>query len=222
VELAILLFLVLAWSAGDGNVADGVSSLVEDVVNGITRGARVTNAPYDKATGLVNADPQALADQAGVDLDTMALARMLSSEEGQSDNTTKAACAWAAVNHCNSIGSTPARVLLNAIDPAHSGYFGTFINLDPSSPYYRVNGAGKPIAADRYASTALDAYQGDIDIATAVRTGQIQDFTGGATQFDRPAGEADPAAVGVKRITAGSEEVNVPGADPGLRFWRPV
>jgi hypothetical protein len=222
VELAILLFIVLAWQAGDGNVADGVSTLVDDVVNGITRGARVTNAPYDKSTGVVNADPQGLADQGGVDLDTMALARMLSSEEGSSDNTTKAACCWAAVNYCNSIGSSPSRVLLHAVDPNHSGRFGTFTNIDKSSPYYTEDRNGRPNRADRYASTGLDAYQGDVDIATSVRAGQIQDFTGGATQFDRPEGEKDPAAIGVKRITAGAEEVNVPGADPGLRFWRPA
>lgn len=218
----MLLFIVLAWQAGDGNVADGVSSLVDDVVATITRGARVTNAPYDKTTGVVNADPQALADQAGVDLNTMALARMLSSEEGESDNTTKAACAWAAFNYCRGLGSSPSAVLLHAVDPNHSGYFGTFINIDSASPYYTTNSAGKPNKADRYASTALDAYQGDVDIATAVLTGQIQDLTGGATQFDRPGGESNPEAVAAKRIAAGSEAVAVPGADPALRFWRPA
>jgi hypothetical protein len=217
VELAVLLFLVLAWSAGNGNVAEGLSSLVSE----ITQGPKVTNAPYDPTTGIVNSDPNALAAQAGVDLNTYALARMLSSEEGQSDNTTKAACAWAAFNYCNSLSTSPSAVLLHAVDPNHSGYFGTFTNIDPGSPYYTTDSNGKPNRADRYASTALDPYQGDVDIANGVLTGQIQDLTGGATQFDRPAGESNPAAVGVKRITAGSEEVNVPGADPGLRFWRP-
>jgi hypothetical protein len=214
--LALLLFL--AWQAGDGDVVTGASDLLDQ----FTRGQPLTGASYDLATGVVPYDPNALAAQVGCTLDQLAMSRMLSSEEGQSDNTTKAACAWCLVNHAGQVGESVSAVLLAAVDPAHAGYFGTFKNIDKSSPYYTVNSAGKPNKADRYASTALDSYNGDLQIAIAVLTNQIADFTNGATQFDRPAGENNPDAVAAKRIAAGSESVTVPGVDPGLRFWRPA
>jgi len=214
----LLLLLIVAYFEGDGDVVAGA----EDLLSTITQGPRVTHAPYSKSDGVVNASPDDLAAQAGVDLDTYALARMLASEEGSADNTTKAAIAWAALNYAAHSGRSISAILLHAVDPNHSGYFGTFINIDPSSPFYTVNSKGKPNKADRYASTALDPYQGDVDIVTSVRDGSTPDFTGGATQFDRPEGEANPQAVADKRIAAGAEPVNVPGADPGLRFWRPA
>jgi len=222
----LLLIVAFLYVEGDGDLSAGVADVVstaEDALRSITRGPRVTDAPYDKNTGVVGYAPTDLAAQAGVDLSTYALARMLSSEEGKSDNTTKAACAWAAVNHASRTGSDIASVLLHAVDPNHSGYFGTFMNIDAASPYYTVNATtGKPNHADRYASTALDPYQGDVDIATGVLSGSIPDFTGGATQFDRPEGELHPDAVAAKRVAAGQSPRDVPGADPGLRFWGPA
>lgn len=214
----LALILIFLYLDGNGDIVAGA----QDVLNVITQGPRVTNAPYDKGTGVVPYSPNDLSNQAGVDLNTYALARMLASEEGSSDNTTKAAIAWTALNHAAQAGSDISTVLLHAVDPNHSGYFGTFKNIDASSAYYKVDSNGKPIAADRYASTALDPYQGDVDIATAVLTGQIADFTGGAVQFDRPAGERNPTAVATKRTNAGESLRNVPGVDPGLRFWGPA
>jgi hypothetical protein len=214
-----LLLLVFLYMQGDGDVVAGA----EDILSTITQGPRVTHAPYDKSTGVVPYSPDGLASQAGVDLETYALARMLASEEGSADNTTKAAIAWASMNYAAQTGRAISSVLLHAVDPNHSGYFGTFINIDRASPYYGENAAtGKPNKADRYASTALDPYQGDVDIASGVLSGSIADFTGGATQFDRPAGERNPQAVADKRTAAGAQPVDVPGVDPGLRFWRPA
>ncbi len=74
-----------------------------------------------------------------------------------------------------------------------------------------------------YASTANDPYEGDIAIAQGILTGSIPDMTGGADQFDRPSGEANPDAVAANRIASGSHEVTVAGIDDGgIRFWSKV
>lgn len=220
---AIVVAALLAWwlfaGAPQGSDDEDDDSIVSDLLNTITRGARLTNASYDHATGVVSADPAELAAQMGATLDECALARMLSSEEGRSDNTTKAAVAWVACNNAQHSGKSVAALLLHATEPAHSGRFGTFKNIDKSSPRYGEDSHGRPNVADRYASTALDPYEGDLDLARAVLNGSIADMTSGAIQFDRPAGETNPDAVAAKRYAAGRTLVEVPGADPGLRFW---
>jgi hypothetical protein len=126
---------------------------------------------------------------------------MISSEEGRSSNTIKAAVGWAAMNHANAAGKSITAVLTQ--NKNHQGLYGT-----------QVGG---------YASTALDPYEGDIAIATGILTGTIADMTGGADQFDRPSGEANPDAVAQNRIDSGSHEVTVAGIDDtGIRFWSKV
>lgn len=204
--VAILILWVL-WE-GDGDPLAGVSI----VVNEIRRGKRVTRAPYSKLDGVVRVDPQSLADQAHVDLDTYALARMVSSEEGNSSNAIKVAVCWAVKNHAARSGRSIASVLLFAKEGRHNGYFGTQKDIDPSSPGY-----GK---SDRYASTANDPYEGDLEIAISVVLETIPDPTDGADQFDRPGGEKDPVRVAQNRINAGQVPKPVEGIDPEeLRFW---
>lgn len=202
--LAGVLFIVWALARDDGEGATVVDKLGDgamDLLDGILRGTRVTNAPYSKTTGAVNVPPETLAAQAGVDVDTYSLARMISSEEGRSSNTVKAAVGWAAMNHSNNAGKTITAVLTQ--NKNHQGLYGT-----------QVGG---------YASTALDPYEGDIAIANAILTGALPDPTGGADQFDRPSGEKDPDAVAANRIASGSHEVSVDGIDDGgIRFWSKV
>jgi hypothetical protein len=216
---ALVLVLAYALYQGDGDPLAGMTVIIDE----IKRGRRVTHAAYDHTTGIVPPDPQTLADQAHVDLDTYAMARMLSSEEGNSSNEIRVACCWALKNKAAREGKSIPDLLLRAKDPNHSGKFGTFINLDPSSPYYTVNSDGKPNAADRYASTALDPYDGDLEIAISVLLETIPDPTGGADQFDRPGGEKNPDAVAAKRLAAGQILADVAGVDPNvIRFWRPA
>jgi len=205
--IVVVLVLVALFLLGDGNPVEGVTVILD----GIARGQRLTTATYG-SDGVVNADPQGLADLAGASsLDAYALARMISSEEGKADNTTKAAVAWAAVNHAAKIGKTISQVLLSAHNSNHNGFFGTQRDIDQDSPDFDKS--------DRYASTALDPYQGDLDIAEGVLSGDIADLTGGAVQFDRPASEKNPTAVAASRVKEGKTEFHPPGVDPGLRFW---
>ena len=201
--LAGVLFIVWALSRDDGEgatIPDKLGDGAMDVLNAILRGKRVTNAPYSKTTGGVNVSPQDLADQAGVDIEVYSLARMISSEEGRSSNTIKAAVGWAAVNHAQSAGKTLTALLTT--NTHHQGLYGT-----------QVGG---------YASTANDPYEGDIAIANGILNGDIPDMTGGADQFDRPSGE-DASKVAANRIASGSHEVMVPGIDDtDIRFWSKV
>jgi hypothetical protein len=213
---------VLAWYLLGDEEADGVSGdlrqLFRDAINGVTQGARLTHAPYDKTTGVAPGDPAALAGSAGLDLNTYALARMIASEEGNSSPATQALIAHAAVNHAGGAGAI-AGVLLRAKNPAHDGRFGTQKDLERLV----TTADGKQVhPSDRYASTATDPYEGHAAIAQGVLDGTIPDLTGGADQFDRPSGERDPEAIASAREAAGKEQV--PGLEDligdDLRFWR--
>lgn len=205
-----LIALGLLWFfySGDGDPVEGALNLLETITG---RGARVTRYPAN-AVGIVEADPQDIADEAGVSLDVYAMARMIGSEEPHADATTKAAVGWSLMNEANRRGSSVSSVLLRAIRREANGHFGSQKDKDPSSPNYQDS--------DRYATTALDPYEDDITIAQGIFDGSIDDLTNGAQQFDRPAGEKNPEAVAAKRLKSGAEIVEVEGADSGLRFWR--
>jgi hypothetical protein len=204
--VAILVLWILY--EGDGDPLAGIKVVVDE----IQRGKRVTHAPASKADGVVRAKPQDLADQAHVDLDTYALARMLSSEEGGSSNAIRVAVCWAVKNHAARAGKSIPAILLAANYGPHSGLFGSQKDIDPASPNFGDS--------DRYASTAQDPYEGDLEIAISVLLETIPDPTSGADQFDRPKGESDPVRVANKRINAGSVPVMVEGIDPNdIRFW---
>jgi hypothetical protein len=210
---AAVAWYYLAGRYGEpgGLVGDVTQTLA--ALAGIVRGHRLTHEPYDTDTGVVDAEPADLAAQAGLDLDTYALARMIASEEGTSSNIVKAAVAWATVNHAERAGKSISDLLLAANNPDHRGYFGTQKDIDDASP-----NQGK---SDRYASTALDPYDADGQIAAQVMSGDLPDFTHGADQFDRPAGESNPDKVAANRIASGSVAVAVDGLDDaGIRFWR--
>jgi hypothetical protein len=206
------------WFFGDdeaGGVIGDVRQAFRDAINGITQGKRLTRCPYDKTTGVARCDPAALAAEAGTDLETYALARMIASEEGNSSVEVQALVAHAVVNAARASGKSIAAKLLKAKEPSHSGYFGTQRNIEQGTDGY--NGS------DRFASTATDPYEGHLAIAAGVRSGAIPDITGGATQFDRTGGESDPDRVAQNRIDAGQELVpelsDIDGIGD-LRFWR--
>lgn len=178
---------------GGGNPAEGVVTALALA----TRGPRLTHAPSADDSGIVDADPQALADEAGLSLEAYALARAISSEEGNSSTTTQAAVAWAIKNAAARGGRGIFEQLCRL-----TGYFGSQV-------------------ANKYASTARDPYDRDGQIALQVLDGTIPDSTGGATNFDRPAGE-NADKVTANRLASHLVEVAVDGADSGLRFWRPA
>jgi hypothetical protein len=205
------------WLFGQRDPAGLVGDIAQqlnDALNAVVKGARLTSAPYDKTTGLVPGAPSDLADQAGLDLESYSLARLIASEEGRSNNSIKAAVAWAVLNHARSSGKSVTSLLTHAKLGAHSGSYGTQRNIEQGTDGY--NGS------DRYASTSSDPYEGDGTIAAAVVSGQLPDPTGGAEYFDRPAGE-DADRVAANRAAAGLVLADVVGVDAdadGIRFWR--
>lgn len=204
----------LATQSELGGLAGQAAQAVNDALNAIVKGDRLTQAPYDKTTGVVPGDPEELAAAAGLDVETYSLARMIASEEGRSSNAVKLAVAWAVQNHATRSGRTITSLLTRANEASHAGRYGTQKNIDEATSGYG--------GSDRYASTALDPYDGDGQIAAAVTSMGIGDPTGGAEYFDRPAGEnADKVAA--NRAASGLVLADVAGVDPdvdGIRFWR--
>jgi len=202
-----------------GGLIGDVRQAFRDAIAAVTQGRRLTRAPYDKTTGVVPGEPAALAAAAGLDLDAYALARMIASEEGNSSPAVQALVAHAVVNNARIEGRSISAVLLRAKNPDHAGRFGTQKDLETLV----TTSDGKQVhPSDRFASTAVDPYEGHAAVARGVLDGSIPDLTGGANQFDRPSGERDPDAVARRRIAAGSELVT--GLDDidgigDLRFW---
>jgi spore germination cell wall hydrolase CwlJ-like protein len=170
----------------------------------------VTKAPAGP-DGLVAADPNALAKQAGTSLDVYALARMIASEHPSGTNAVKVAVACVVLNYARKRGVSVSALLL-----APQGRFG------------RQN-------VGKYAATGNDPTAEEIEIARRVLSGGVLDPTGGAVQFDSPRAQRAALARGVKgykktpedvarqRIAEGKVAVTVPGIDPDyLRFWKPV
>ena len=206
--LLVALLVYLLW-VGQGNPLDGAVT----AINEVARGARLTHSPAD-STGLVGDDPQALADEAGASLEAYSGARMLASEEPHTDATTQAAIAWCLINEASRRGSSVTDLLTRAKNPRNEGHYGSQKDKDPSSPNFGHS--------DRYATTALDPYQRELDIFTQCLDGTIADLTGGCTQFDRAGEELHPDRVAANRVAAGSVLASVAGTDSGVRFWRPA
>lgn len=205
--IVVALVVFLFWN-GNGDPVAGV----EDILARIERGDRLTRAPYDRTTGVVPGKPADLAAAAQLELETYALARMVSSEEGSSSNIIKAAVCWATINYAAKVGKSISDLLLDAKTPAHAGSFGTYKDIEEGTDHY---GHG-----ERYASTGNDPYDGDGQIAAQCLSGQIADLTNGAIQFDRPAGEHDPTYTQKKREAAGLHQVEIAGIDSSeIRFW---
>jgi hypothetical protein len=204
----------LARDDGEGaSVADKLGDGVRDILSSVVKGSRVTHAPYSKTTGVVPGSPDSLASDAGIDVEVYSLARVIASEEGLSSAATQAAVGWSVRNEADRRGASITALLTHAKLASHSGSYGTQRNIEVGTVGY--NGS------DRYASTANDPYAGHVQVASGIFDGSIPDFTGGANQFDRPAGETDPLAVAVNRINSGSTEVDLSGTgvDEGIRFW---
>lgn len=205
-----LVALVLLAVAGDGDPIEGATT----ILNTIERGKRLTHASYGP-DGVVRVKPEKLADEAGTDLDSYALARMISSEHGRDSNEIKAAIAHVALNYAARVGRSISGLLLRANNAQHTGWFGTQRDIDEESTRYNES--------DRYASTALDPYEGELTIALAVQSGELPDTTGGAIQFDAPPAFKDAAAAArtaANRLAEGRVQVFPDGIDPEkLRFW---
>ena len=165
----------------------------------------------------VEARPQGLADNAGVDLDVYALASAMLSEERT--RTGQIAVGWAVRNFCTRHRCGVAAQLLKSVrrgrrQPSH-GHFGS------------------QEAPGKWASTARAPTATMLILAREIlsESPRIPDPTEGAEAWDNPALQnrkhaEDPATypkdaedVAADRLAAGGEEVRVPGV-PDTRFWR--
>lgn len=205
------------WFFGDpeeGGPLGAARQLVNDAVDLVVQGKRLTRAPYDTTTGVVKVDPQALADSTDYDLETYALARAIASEEGRGSQQLQLAVGWAIKNRANAGSGSIATLVLHAKYGPHSGFFGTQRNIEAGTPGYNDS--------DRYCSTANDPYDGHAQIALAIQNGTFQDPTGGAQYFDRPAHDDDPEKTAANRAASGLVLADVAGVDSSIRFWRPA
>lgn len=170
------------------------------VLGYIAKGGRVGSRSTMDDGENVDQTPQDLADAAGLDLDTYALARMISSEEGNSANIRQEAVAWVMVNN----GGT--------------GY------AIPRGVFGRQGSGGRPI------STSQDPFEGHVEIAKGVLSGTIADPTNGARYFIAPKTQdalhaRDPNKyksfedVNASRIANGHQPVVVEGIDPDLLIF---
>jgi hypothetical protein len=186
------------------------------------RGQRVGDATTPNGLGIVDEDPERLAASAGLDVDTYALARLISSEEGNSSPLEKLAVGWAA---WNAHGPDIAAALTAGKGDADEHF--------KEQGYSYTSAPGKTSKAAAYASTARDPHEDDVKLAQGIVAGTLPDPTGGATNFFRPgledklfaAGKVsrDGAAVIADWTSGGLAPVDVPGIDPGeLAFFRKV
>jgi hypothetical protein len=210
----IVVALIVAFLAfsGGGNPVVGAVTLLNEIV----RGKRLTFAAADSA-GLVETAPQDLADQVGASLEAYSAARMIASENPHEDNTTKAAICWCLINEAARRSSSITDLLTKAKNPKNDGSYGSQEDKDPTSANYKHS--------DRYASTAEDPYQGELDIVNGCMSGAFPDLTDGCTNFDdldafKTQAKADTHAA--NNIASGLTLASVDGTSSKLRFWRPV
>jgi hypothetical protein len=141
-----------------------------DVVERLTTGPRVGRATNPGNDGIIRIRPEELAAAAGVDAETYALARMMSSEHQGDPNVYLRAVGWAVRNKAAERGVSVLRLLTDGAGDAGDGYFGE-----------QKAGAGT-----KYASTARDPYRRHIEVATEIVQGFTPDLTTGATHFFSP------------------------------------
>jgi len=154
----VLFVLVLVLLLGGADV----------VVSTIVNGTRIGPKTQLSDDGLIQVDPQQLADDAGLGLDTYALARALKSEHGNDPDAYLVAVAWAIRNYAAERGRSVFQVITAGGNGA--GFFG----------------AQNARAGTKYVSSAQDPDERHVTVAVHVLGDQILDPTGGATHFYSP------------------------------------
>jgi hypothetical protein len=177
-------------------------------------------AVMELVKGIVPEDPQALADAAGVDLETYTLARIGQSEEGLSVERAKIAVMYAALNHSQRTGKSLTQL-------ATAGN-------SKRSDFDAANGRYGRQGIHPYCSTIAAPTTRTIELAQSVMDGSADDETQGAQWWDNPhtqdvlhlAQPKDPvtgkgyyssAEIAARRISKGATLVTIDGI--GTRFW---
>jgi hypothetical protein len=188
-------------------------------INWLTGGARLDDIEAPKA-GWIDTPPQALADAAGVDVETYSLARAMRSEGGTSE-AKRIAVAWAMLNHARQ--ENGGDITATVTGPAKA----------PKPGLYGAQNIPKSLGlgAARYVSTARPPRKEDVTLAQRIQAGEISDPTHGAEFFFEPALQDQLVSAGTPGYSAGSQAVidrwtksgyatlHVPGA-LGVLFFR--
>lgn len=197
---ALLLAALVGRRNGNGASADGPAFAYPSFLTG----RRLTNAPVadDK---IVHADPHALAAEAGTDVETYTLARVLASETSGGP-LEKGAIAWAVRN---ARGIMDKSIL--ALGTTASGYYGRQARVG-------------------FVATSKDPTDRDLYVATMVLASAWPDPTGGAHQwihtgdmdalFARGDASFDAAGLIARRRREGKEPVVVAGTGDLVLFRR--
>jgi hypothetical protein len=182
-----------------------------------------TGQPYTQPTtlngdGVVTTDgetpvpPDALAAALGIEPNRYAMARVIMSEVGGLPVAAWYGVGWAIRNEAAHRGWSVLKLVTRATVKQSDGSIATVDGLDGffgTQPH-------------RYCSSAQDATDDAVAVADDVLSGNVDDPTGGARQWDSPnafaaLGETDDTA---KREAAGLHPVYLPGVSSGsLRFW---
>jgi hypothetical protein len=197
IVLAAIVFLV--------PVLPQTGSVAQYVIGEIVKGSHVGaySSPNPTAPTEIAENPADLAASANLDLETYTLARIISSEEGNSPLASQVAIAWA----CRNNTSEGSGIFEWATDGSYGKQWGGIAN--------------------RPCSTWQDPYEGHVTVAKGVMSGAFPDPTGGAKQWVAPKTQdilaaRDPskykpfAQVNAARIAGGLRQVNPDGVDPAL------
>lgn len=171
--------------------------LIGEVIKGSRVGPKTSANPSSPSE--IAQNPDELAESAGLDLQVYTLARIISSEEGNSPVLYWVAVAWASRNN-----APDGDIFSWATD----GSFGE-------------QGPGRPC------STRQDPYEGHVKVAQAVLAGTVADPTEGSRYWIAPRTQdilhlRDSSKyksfdeVNAKRLASGLRQVNPPGIDSGL------
>jgi hypothetical protein len=210
----------IAILAGYGALAAAVAWSVVTAPAPLSEPTQLLDDGTVSVDGETPADPLALAAGAGVDPNVYALQRCIESEAGDEALIVRQAVAWAIVNEARAAG----RSVLSLVTRAGKKVAGTWVPNPIASGHFGRQSQG------RYCASSQDAGS-DFSIASGVLSGDIDDPTGGARQFDSPKSfgvqggttAAGADATAQRRIAAGNVEVLLPGIpERTIRFWRPA
>jgi len=157
----VVLLVVLLFAGG------GADIVIDNLENGPIVGPTTTVAD----NGLIPDDPALLAQLAGYDVNTYALARCIASEHPRDPTLYETCVAWAVRNKAAEGGRSVFDLLTDGAGVAGDGYFGE----------------QKAAAGTKYASTVNDPHHRHVQVADLVMSSPTSaDPTKGATHFFSP------------------------------------
>lgn len=171
-------------------------------------------AVVEMTVGIVPDDPQALADAAGVDIETYSLARVGQSEEGLSSDRAKVAVMYACRNHAQKTGRSITELVTKG-NPKRSDYA-------------QANGHYGRQGIHPYCTTIAAPTNHTLMLADTVMSGDALNEIGVSEFWDNPIAQdalhltnpskyQSSAQIAADREAAGLSLVQIDGVS--TRFW---